>query len=146
MQKVDDLANTLSVLSYLARFYFGRVFIECRIVADMPGLGHVGGASGAHIDFGRAPYLLYGVKYIGLVSLRCPFQAHRSSSSDSHIDLSCAPYVLQPFKYIDLVSLAPLPGMLFASSRLDAALAWPRALPDTEKHPGWGRSGHRLRG
>ena len=32
MQKVDGLANTLSVLSYLARFYFGRFFIECRIM------------------------------------------------------------------------------------------------------------------
>ena len=31
MQKVDDLANTLSPF-YLARFYFGRFFIECRIV------------------------------------------------------------------------------------------------------------------
>ena len=32
-------------------------------------------ASDSHLDLGRAPYVLYGVKYIDLVSLDVPTQA-----------------------------------------------------------------------
>ena len=34
MQKVDDLANTLSPFHLTWSFYFGRFFIECRIVCS----------------------------------------------------------------------------------------------------------------
>ena len=44
--------------------------------------------SGSHLDLSRAPYVSYGVKYIGLVSLDMP------NASGSHLDLSCAPCVL----------------------------------------------------
>ena len=56
-------------------------------------------ASGPHLDLSRAPYVLYGVKYIDLVSLAS------AQASDPHLDLSRAPYVLYGVKYIDLVSL-----------------------------------------
>ena len=46
-------------------------------------------ASGAHLDLDRAPYALYGVKYIDLVSL----------------DLDRARYVLCRVNYMRLVSL-----------------------------------------
>ena len=32
---------------------------------------HTPSAGGSHLDLGRALYVLYGVKYIGLVSLAC---------------------------------------------------------------------------
>ena len=57
-------------------------------------------ASGSHLDLSRAPYVLYGVTYIDLVSLAL-FQAR-----DAHLDLIRASYVLYGVKYVDLVSLA----------------------------------------
>ena len=53
---------------------------------------------------------MYGVKYIGLVSLmpHCvcrPQELTASAASESHRDLGRAPYVLYGVKYIDLVSL-----------------------------------------
>ena len=51
-----SLASTYDVGSYSR---FNRV-------------GLFGGASGPHLDLDRAPYVLYGVKYIDLVSL-APF-------------------------------------------------------------------------
>ena len=70
-------------------------------------------ASGARLDLSRAPYALYGVKYIELVSL-APRQAdcdYLSAVNDSHLDLCRAPcyYVLYAVKYIALVSLARIP-------------------------------------
>ena len=65
-------------------------------------------ASGSHLDLDRVPYVLYGVKYIGLVSLACPpTDSARTlcwSASGSHLDLDRAPYVLYGVKHIDLVS------------------------------------------
>ena len=43
-------------------------------------------ASASHLDLGLAPYVLYGVKYIGLVSLSLKHVA-----SASHLDLDYAP-------------------------------------------------------
>ena len=40
-------------------------------------------------------YVLYGVKYIDLVSLAAVYKA-----SDSHLALICVPYVLYNVKYI----------------------------------------------
>ena len=61
--------------------------------------GHLSGhvASDSHLDLSRAPYVLYGVKYIDLVSLG-------ANASDPHLDLGRAPYVLYGVKYIDPVS------------------------------------------
>ena len=58
--------------------------------------------SDSRLDLIRAPYVLYGVKYIDPVSLQLP------NTSASHLDLGRAPYVLYGVKYIDLVSLASL--------------------------------------
>ena len=77
------------------------------------------------------PYVLYGVKYIDLVSL-APLQAKKGVKIAANekeakemreasyyqllynliipIDLGHAPYVVYGVKYIDLVSLAPLSG------------------------------------
>ena len=44
-------------------------------------------ASGSHLDLGRVPYVLYGVKYIGLVSLWCGFQPRRQIQAAA----PCAP-------------------------------------------------------
>ena len=66
-------------------------------------------ARDSHLDLGRAPYDLYGVKYIDLVSL----SLKKHEASGSHLGLGRAPYVLYGVKYIDLVPLAPfsvLPG------------------------------------
>ena len=62
-------------------------------------------ASASHLDLSRAPYVLYGVKYIDLVSLGEITGCRLPLASASHLDLSRAPYVLYGFKYIDLVSL-----------------------------------------
>ena len=52
----------------------------------------------------RAPYVLYGVIYIGPVSVALlPVDA--TLTSGPHLDLGRAPYVLYDVKYIDLVSL-----------------------------------------
>ena len=55
---------------------------------------------------GRAPYVLYGAKYIDLVSL----SLKKNEASGSHLDLGRAPYVLYGVlygvNYIDLVSLS----------------------------------------
>ena len=66
-------------------------------------------ASGSHLDLIRAPYGLYGVKYIDLVSLRRNIGGGRPvlQASGAHLDLGRAPYGLYGVKYIDLVSLAP---------------------------------------
>ena len=58
-------------------------------------------ASTSYLDLKLAPYVLYGVKYIDLVSLT----RKKHGASDSHHDLGRAPYVLYGVKYIDLVSL-----------------------------------------
>ena len=47
-----------------------------------------------------SPYVLYGVKYIDLVSLSLKHEA-----SGSHLDVDLAPYVLYGVEYIGLVSL-----------------------------------------
>ena len=52
------------------------------------GLGDA--ASNSHLDLRRAPYVLYGVKYIDLVSL----SLKKHVASDSRLDLRRAPYVL----------------------------------------------------
>ena len=84
-------------------------------------------ASDSHLDLDRAPYVLYGAKYIGPVSLAPPPHASDSHldldrapyavysvkyidpvASDSHLDLDRAPYVLYGVKYIGLVSLQSL--------------------------------------
>ena len=57
-----------------------------------------------NLDLGHAPYVLYGVEYIDLVSL-APFLRTARQASGSHLDLSRAPYVLYGVKYTDLVSL-----------------------------------------
>ena len=49
------------------------------------------------LDLGCARYVLYGAKYIGLVSLQL------LNASGSHLDLGRAPYVLYGAKHIDLV-------------------------------------------
>ena len=55
--------------------------------------------------------MLYGVKYIDLVSLSrlagAPLDTQHGAG-DSHLDLGRAPYVLYGVKYIDPVSLASL--------------------------------------
>ena len=70
---------------------------------------------GAHLDLSRAPYVLYGVKYIGLVSL-APINYLVSvfgnpRAEGSYLDLSRAPYGLYGVKYIDLVSHALFAGV-----------------------------------
>ena len=82
-------------------------------------------ASDSRLGLGRAPYccVLYGVKYIDLVSLAeapfkvasdshlAPFPAAQTTAvwaaSGSHLDVSRAPKVVYGVKYIDLVSPAP---------------------------------------
>ena len=59
-------------------------------------------ASGAHLDLSRAPYVLYGVKCIDLVSL-----APNDGQCQPHLALNHSPYNLYDVKYIDLVSLVP---------------------------------------
>ena len=59
-------------------------------------------ASGAHLDLSRAPYVLYGVKCIDLVSL-----APNDGQCQPHLALNHSPYNLYDVKYIDLVSPAP---------------------------------------
>ena len=51
------------------------------------------------LDLIRAPYVLYGVKHIDLVSLQL------LNASGSHLDLGRAPYVLHVVKHVGLVSL-----------------------------------------
>ena len=58
----------------------------------------------ATLDLGRASYVSYGVKYIGLVSLT---PAHASQAHITNLDLGRAPYVSYGVKYVGLVSLAP---------------------------------------
>ena len=58
--------------------------------------GSEGPVRGSHIEFSRAPYVLYGVRYIDLVALTMP-------ASDSHLDFSRAPYGVYGGTYIDLV-------------------------------------------
>ena len=65
-------------------------------------------ASDPHLDLTRAPYCLYGVKYIDLVSLNEVVRHNEEQGSDPHLDLSRAPCVLYGGKYIGLVSLAAL--------------------------------------
>ena len=57
--------------------------------------------AGSRLDLHHAPYNLYGVKYIGLVSL----SPKQPGFGQPNLDLSCAPYVLYGVKYIDPVSL-----------------------------------------
>ena len=76
-------------------------------------------ARGSHLDLIRTPYVLYGVKYIDLVSLALFSGASAASSGGGrgpevdecvrHLDLIRAPccYGLYGVKYIGLVSLAP---------------------------------------
>ena len=59
---------------------------------------------------GRAPYVLYGVKYVDLVSLEVKLYEIMGGravlqASDPYLDLGRAPYGLYGVKYIDLVSL-----------------------------------------
>ena len=66
--------------------------------------------SDSYLDLSRAPYALYGVKYIDLVSplvKLCELMRRRAGlqASDPHLDLIRAPYVLYGVKYIDSVSL-----------------------------------------
>ena len=64
-------------------------------------------------DLGRAPYGLYGVKYIGPVSLApFPFLELEGPKRPNlePLDLGRAPFVLYEVEYIDLVSLSPFPG------------------------------------
>ena len=58
-------------------------------------------ASGPHLDLSRAPYALYGVKYIDAETLQLP------NASGPRLDLSRAPYVLYGVEYLDVVSPAP---------------------------------------
>ena len=53
-------------------------------------------ASDSHLDLGRASYVLYGVKYIGLVSVA----QKMLPASDSHFDFGRASYVLYGVKYM----------------------------------------------
>ena len=55
----------------------------------------------------RAPYVVYGVKYIDPVSLMRPLKAGVMSQSTTNynLDLGRAPYVVYGVKYIDPVSL-----------------------------------------
>ena len=86
-------------------------------------------ASDSHLDLFRAPYALYSVKYVDLVSLcrslrhivfntiQCmKFTPHcicrPAYASDSHLDLGRAPYVLYGVKFIGLVPPAPFSGRL----------------------------------
>ena len=69
----------------------------------------------SHLDLSRAPYVVYGVHYIDLVSLAplrpCALsRIPTRSSRDTHLDLRRAPYVLYGVYYIDLVSLTPFLG------------------------------------
>ena len=66
------------------------------------------------LDLGRAPYVLYGVKYIDLVSLAVFTRRYyevatakrmSQSTTNYNLDLGRAPYVLYGVKYIELVSL-----------------------------------------
>ena len=85
-------------------------------------------ASDSHLDLSRAPYVVYGAKYIDPVSL-APFVVYgakyvdpvslallpgpfwfkmvKETASGAHLDLIRAPYVLYGVKYIDLVSPCP---------------------------------------
>ena len=71
-------------------------------------------ASDSHPDLGRAPYALYGVKYIDLVSPAL-FPGHGIKPENEtwrpagacYLDLMRASYVVYGIKYVDLVSLCP---------------------------------------
>ena len=65
--------------------------------------GCMGLVKGPHLDLNRAPYCLYGVKYIDPVP-----PAHLACGS--HLDLGRALYCVHGVKYIDLVSLGVFPG------------------------------------
>ena len=70
---------------------------------------------GSHLDLIRAPYFLYGVKYIDLVSLEEPV-----SFAHCQLDLISWPCKLDGvtfIKHIDPVSLGPASGMSAASAR-----------------------------
>ena len=77
-------------------------------------------------DLNHAPYVLYGVKYIGLVSL-APFSDQSVPHYESTWpDLDHAPYALYGVKYIDLVSLAPVQAKWYNLSAVPVSppLTW----------------------
>ena len=71
-------------------------------------------ASGSHLDLSRAPYVLYGVKYIDPATL-CVFAGHGFDSTRNRVadcaqvclDLNRAPCIVYGVEYISLVSLVP---------------------------------------
>ena len=87
-------------------------------LCELIGSRAVGQASDSHLDLGRAPYALYGVKYIDLVSpvvKLCELMRRRAvlQASDPHLDLGRALYGLYGARYIDPVSIAPFSGIVF---------------------------------